>query len=249
MRRHDANRREPSPFTFRRYKTTNLYETSLSDSLFIAANPQFKPSLATTPIARIATRLSELTVHKSLALRQAACEARLVLTVRQAEVEGSTAANSIQVTRDDPAELARQRTQETYQEALHLLQDPLLPVRAHGLSLLRHLIAGQSAAEAEAEAENVLDPALAPAILDIFLQSAQEEDSYIFLNAVQGLGLMAGKSKSGRDVFSGLLRIYTGNSDNTGDLSRTELDLRLRIGEAISEVLRRAGPSLGNHGE
>ena len=170
-----------------------------------------------------------------------------MLTVRQAEVEGSTAANSIQVTRDDPAELARQRTRETYQEALHLLQDPLLPVRAHGLALLRHLIAGQSAAEAETE--NVLDPALAPAILDIFLQSAQEEDSYIFLNAVQGLGLMAERSKSGRDVFSGLLRIYTGNGDNTGDLSRTELDLRLRIGEAISEVLRRAGPSLGNHGE
>jgi hypothetical protein len=186
-----------------------------------------------------------LTVHKSLALRQAAREARLVLTVRQAEVEGSTAANSIQVTGDDPAELARQRTRKTYQEAIHLLQDPLLPVRAHGLSLLRDLIGGQSAAEAE----NVLDPPLAPAILDIFLQSAQEEDSYIFLNAVRGLGLMAVKSISGRDVFSGLLRIYTGNRDSAGDLNRTELDLRLRIGEAISEVLRRAGPSLGNHGE
>jgi len=224
----------------------NSYETSVADPIFIAANPQFKPSPATTPIVRIATRLDELTVHKSLALRQAAREARLVLTVRQAEAEGSTAANSIQVTGDDPAELARQRTRDTYQEALHLLQDPLLPVRAHGLSLLRHLIAGQSAA---AEAENVLDPALAPAILDIFLQSAQEEDSYIFLNAVQGLSLMAENSQSGRAVFSGLLRIYTGNRDNAGDLNRTELDLRLRIGEAISEVLRRTGPSLGNHGE
>jgi hypothetical protein len=98
-------------------------------------------------------------------------------------------------------------------------------------------------------AENVLlDPALVPAILDIFLQSAaQEEDSYSFLNAVQGLGLMA--EKYGRDVFLGLLRIYTGNTDNPGDLNRTELDLRLRIGEAISEVLRRTGPSLGNYGE
>ena len=169
-----------------------------------------------------------------------------MLTVRQAEVEGSTAANSIQVPGDDIADLARQRTRETYQEALHLLQDPLLPVRAHGLSLLRHLIAGQSAA---AEAENVSDPALAPAILDIFLQSAQEEDSYIFLNAVQGLSLMAENSKSGRDVFLGLLHIYTSNRDNIGDMDRTELDLRLRIGEAISEVLRRTGPSLGNYGE
>ena len=185
-----------------------------------------------------------------MALRQAAREARLVLTARQAEVEGSTAANSIQVTGDDLTELARQRTRETYQEALHLLQDPLLPVRAHGLSLLRHLIARQSAAaEAEAEAENILDPAPAPAILDIFLQSAQEEDSYIFLNAVQGLALMAENSKSGRDVFLGLLRSYTGNRDNTMDLNRTELNLRLRIGEAISEVLRRTGPSLGNYGE
>lgn len=173
-----------------------------------------------------------------------------MLTVRQAEVEGSTAANSIQVTGagDDIAELARQRTRETYQEALHLLEDPLLPVRAHGLSLLRHLIARQSAA-AEAEAENILDPVLASAILDIFLQSAQEEDSYIFLNAVQGLGLMAENSKSGRDVFLGLLRNYTGNGNNTGNLNITELNLRLRIGEAISDVLRRTGPSLGNYGE
>ncbi len=246
MRGHDANRRQPSPFTFRRYETINLYETSVADPAFVAANPQFKPSPATTPIARIATRLGELTVHNSLALRQAAREARLVLTVRQAETEGSTAANSIQVTGDDIAELARQRTQETYQEALHLLQDPLLPVRAHGLSLLRHLVARQSAA---VEAENILDPALAPAILDIFLQSAQEEDSYIFLNAVQGLGLMAENSKSGRGVFLGLLRSYTGNTDDTGDLNRAELNLRLRIGEAISEVLRRTGPSLGNYGE
>jgi len=211
----------------------------------VAANPQFKPSPATTPIGRIATRLGELTVHASLALRQAAREARLVVTVRQAEVEGTSAANSIQVTGDDPAELACQRSRETYQEAIQLLQDPLLPVRAHGLSLLRHLIAaGQSAA---AVAENVLDPGLVRAILDIFLQSAQEEDSYIFLNAVQGLALMAGTGAYGREVFVGLLRIYT--ADTTGDLNRTELDLRLRIGEALSEVLRRTGPSLRNYGE
>lgn len=167
----------------------------------------------------------------------------MVLTARQAATEGSSAENSIQVTGDDPTELARKRSRETYQEALHLLQDPLLPVRAHGLSLLRHLItSGHSAA-----AENVSDPTLASAILDIFLQSAQEEDSYIFLNAVQGLGVMA--ETAGRDVFLGLLRIYTGGTSDTGDLNRTELDLRLRIGEAIAEVLRRTGPSLNNYGE
>ena len=156
----------------------------------------------------------------------------------------------MQDTEDDP-ELARR---ETYEEALQLLQDPLLPVRAHGLSLLRQLITrdsdGRSAAadaEAEAEAENALDPALKPAILDIFLQAAQEEDSYIFLNAVQGLAAMA--ERSGRDVFLGLLRIYTDNADNTRDLSRSELDLRLRVGEAISEVLRRTGPSLNDYGK
>ena len=210
---------------------------------FTTANPQFKPSPATTPIAQIAAQLGELTVHKSSALRQAAREARLVLTARQAAAEGSSAENSIQVTGDDPTELSHKRSHETYQEALRLLQDPLLPVRAHGLSLLRHLMASDHAAAAE----NVLDPTLEPAILDIFLQSAQEEDSYIFLNAVQGLGVMV--EKSGRDVFLGLLRIYTGDTSDTRDLSRAELDLRLRIGEAISEVLRRAGPSLNNYGE
>lgn len=111
--------------------------------------------------------------------------------------------------------------------------------------MLRQLTA--AASDHAAAAENVSDPTLAPAILDIFLQSVQEEDSYIFLNAVQGLGVMV--ETSGRDVFLGLLRIYTGDTDDTRDLSRTELDLRLRIGEAISEVLRRTGPSLNNFGE
>lgn len=169
----------------------------------------------------------------------------MVLTARQAAAEGSSAENSIQVTGDDPTELARKRSRETYQKALHLLQDPLLPVRAHGLSLLRQLIA--TASDHAAAAENYSDPTLAPAILDIFLQSVQEEDSYIFLNAVQGLGVMV--ENSGRDVFLGLLRIYTGDTNDTKDLSRTELDLRLRIGEAISEVLRRTGPSLNSYGE
>jgi hypothetical protein len=171
----------------------------------------------------------------------------LVLTARQAEAEGSSAENSIQVTGDDPAEIGRTRSRETYQEALRLLQDPLLPVRAHGLALLRHLLAYDQSAAAAAAENATLDPALVPAILDIFLQSVQEEDSYIFLNAIQGLRVMA--EKYGRDVFLGLLRIYTGNTGDTSDLSRPELDLRLRIGEAISEVLRHTGPSLNNYGE
>ena len=79
--------------------------------------------------------------------------------------------------------------QETYQKALKLLQDPLLPVRAHGLLLLRQLVSSRSTPGGNLEPPSI-DRALVPGILSIFLQSLQDDDSYIFLNAVQGLSAM-----------------------------------------------------------
>lgn len=170
---------------------------------------------------------------------------------------------------------------ETYQKALKLLQDPLLPVRAHGLLLLRQLVSSPVPVNEDegdrAEREATIR-ALHPAILSIFLQSIQEDDSYVFLNAVQGLAALVhapGPSlHSGRgpgyEVLKGLLDAYARGAENLvddpsesdekpqdgekgkakgkGKLLISEVDTRLRIGEALAIVVRRCGDALGVYG-
>ncbi|KAI6003949.1 hypothetical protein EDD15DRAFT_2457498 [Pisolithus albus] len=115
-----------------------------------------------------------------------------------------------------------------------LLQDPILPVRAHGLLLLRQLV-------------SQYERALAPAILSIFMQAVQEDDSYIFLNAVQGLSAMV--DTFGKEVLNSLLETYTHNltSVHGGYLTKQEVDTRVRVGEALGQVIRRYGDTLGKH--
>jgi Required for nuclear transport of RNA pol II C-terminus 1 len=134
------------------------------------------------------------------------------------------------------------RIRSTYQRALKLLQDTLLPVRAHGLLLLRELVTVR-AGNAPHEAVRALEPA----IRDVFLQAVQDDDSYIFLNAVQGLAALA--NSFGADVLRALVRGYTDGLQGVGvgALTQQDIDVRLRIGEALGQVIRRSGDVLPHH--
>ena len=136
-----------------------------------------------------------------------------------------------------------------YQKALTLLQDPLLPVRAHGLLLLRQLASSTSPSPKDpTKLTPALDSALVPGILSIFLQSIQDEDSYIFLNAVQGLAAMV--EGFGKEVLRGLVADYVRGLDGVGAgaLNQGEVDVRVRIGEALGQVVRRCGETLPSYG-
>lgn len=135
----------------------------------------------------------------------------------------------------------------TYQEALKSLQDPILPVRAHGLAQLRTLVRSP-------EAFLSTDPALLPAVLDIFVQALEDEDSFMYLNAVQGLSSLA--DVYGKQVVRRLVGVYLGGNSEvarrevgSGEKGRRELDKRLRMGEALVQVVQRAGEALGAIGE
>lgn len=138
--------------------------------------------------------------------------------------------------------------QITYQKALKLLQDPILPVRAHGLLLLRQLVSSPRSRNAE-EASSTVDPALVPAILSIFLQAIQDEDSYIFLNAVKGLAAMA--DIFGKEVLRGLIADFTNKTigPHAVTMTQPDLDTKTRIGEALQQVIRRCGSALGLYGK
>ena len=165
-------------------------------------------------------------------------EARMVLSLRRASNSFATPAGQ----NDSADPLAASRAK--YREALKLLQDPLLPVRAQGLTVLRSLVLDRSTALLST------DPALLPAVLDIFVQAIEEEDSFLYLNAVQGLSSLV--DVFGKQVVGRLLEVYTGarkgdrepRSVGTGEAGQREVDKRLRIGETLVQVIQRAGEAL-----
>ncbi|KAI5118985.1 hypothetical protein M0805_001124 [Coniferiporia weirii] len=205
-------------------------------------------------------QLEPLANSPSDALRPRAREARLTLTARLASALPS------KNTREDS--VGEEGPQEKYQRALKLLQDPLLPVRAHGLLLLRELVApakkikepvrndGESGTGAtvtivqgEAIAAPSVEPALVPAVLSIFMQSIQDEDSYIFLNSVQGLAAMV--DGFGKEVLRALVDEYSrglvGTSAAIGSMTARQVDKHVRVGEALGEVIKRCGDALGKY--
>jgi len=143
----------------------------------------------------------------------------------------------------------------TYQKALKLLQDPIIPIRAHGLQLLRELVYRPSVTNPRASQgrrdDSWLDPAFLPGILSIFLQSIQDDESYIFLNAVQGLVAMV--DGYGKEVLRGIVEVYlsgtgvggSGTASGGESMSKQELDARTRVGEALNAVVKRCGEALG----
>jgi len=147
----------------------------------------------------------------------------------------------------------RPRSAEVYQEALRHLQDPILPVRAHGLGLLTQLVTRRSDARGASEREvalgEELDPALLPAILDMFLEAIQDDESFLYLNAVRGLAQMAVSWRS--QVLRPLVAVYVGGGREQErvkhalsygrPLTQREADKRLRVGEALVQVLQRLG--------
>ena len=112
----------------------------------------------------------------------------------------------------------------TYQDALKLLQDPILPVRAQGLAHLRSLVATRDALLST-------DPALIPAVLDIFVQAVEDDDSFLYLNAIQGLAALV--DSYGRQVVRRLVEAYLGGRKDRvenlpkGESGRREMDKQI----------------------
>lgn len=202
-------------------------------------------SVQSAPILNeIFVLLEPLITGQSEPVRALAREARMVITARMASSSALPSGRSSGTKQGD------EDPQETYQKALNLLQDPILPVRAHGLLLLRQLVTVKQEEAGNSSSRTLaINEALIPAILSIFLQSLQDEDSYIYLNAVQGLSAMV--DTRGKDVLRGLVNAYCGDLQGLAgtELNIAQLDVRLRAGEALAQIIRRCGTALAIHGE
>ncbi|KAL6299670.1 hypothetical protein BKA93DRAFT_904210 [Sparassis latifolia] len=205
----------------------------------LEANPDL--SARTAPILNdIFSLLEPLSKDSSETLRPLVREARMVMTARLASTSASFPEMKTSATHEDSP-------QQIYQKALKLLQDPLLPVRAHGLLLLRQLVSTRRTKSGLEEPS--IDRALVPAILSIFLQSIQDDDSYMYLNAVQGLAAMV--DGFGKEVLKGLVDIYSQGLDGLGGsgMTQQDVDARTRVGEALGQVIRRCGDVLPAYGD
>ncbi|KAM0752394.1 hypothetical protein T439DRAFT_379460 [Meredithblackwellia eburnea MCA 4105] len=191
----------------------------------------------TNLLAVIVPRLDVLkTSVTSPLIAPLAREARMVLTLREASDLVSSSNSSDK--ESDPLAASR----STYQQALKLLQDPILPLRAQGLAMLRSLALAPP---------SETDQALVPAILEVFVSAVEEDDSFLYLNAVGGLTALV--DTYGRRVVKRLLEVYYGRDEartglknvlGKGEGGIREMDKRLRIAEALVGCVQRAGEAL-----
>lgn len=110
---------------------------------------------------------------------------------------------------------------KTQSLAFTYLTDPLVPVRNQGLSLLSNLISSRSP---------VLD---IPTTSVLLLSLLQDEDEFIYLNAIKSLSLLA--LKHPKTVVKILMARYVDQEEEMG------LDQRLRLGEALLRTVEDLG--------
>ena len=108
--------------------------------------------------------------------------------------------------------------------ALNYLADPIPPVRAQGFSLITDLIKASSP---------IID---IPATSSLLISLLQDSDEFIYLNAIKALSSLA--DKHSRTVTRLMVERYV---DRSEELS---LDQRLRLGEAILQMIQRLGDVL-----
>ncbi|CDR99212.1 hypothetical protein [Sporisorium scitamineum] len=225
-----------------------LVSTALSLLLSLLESDTSLSSETQPMLVVIADKIESLLDSPSGEIRSLAKEAKLVLMARRSSIRGVAPTSSIDskpTSETSSTALAYAQAQETYQEALKLLQDPILPVRAHGLVLLRRLVSDD--AKNGGQHVSTVDPALVPAILDIFLHTVQDEESYLYLNAVQGLAALA--SSGGGQTIARLVGIYIGRDDGLASqgLASREVEKRLRVGEALLQVIQRCDDAMPAH--
>ncbi|KAF9288858.1 hypothetical protein BGZ68_010490 [Mortierella alpina] len=174
--------------------------------------------------------LKLLSDHPLIEIRRVAHDLQTLIPTRLSDSSSATA--------DAPKKSEMEIEMEKYASALAALQDSLLPVRAHGLHILREMILAKSVVLTKSSggdgAERELDHAL-----DIFVQHVQEPDSFIYLNAVKGLAALT--DAHGPEILTKLMKIYSNEN------GKQQLDTRLRIGEALVQTVQRCGEALGGY--
>ncbi|CAH2354031.1 RNA polymerase II assembly factor Rtp1p [[Candida] railenensis] len=101
--------------------------------------------------------------------------------------------------------------------AITSLNDPLVPIRAHGLHILRNLI--------EAKCEDVVSLDF---VVELHLNQLRDPEPFIYLNVIKGLEQLVKWNE--KEVIPIYVSLYTSTEN--------ELDERLRIGEVLLRYIQ-----------
>uniref|UniRef100_A0A0X3Q0D7 Transport and Golgi organization protein 6 homolog n=1 Tax=Schistocephalus solidus TaxID=70667 RepID=A0A0X3Q0D7_SCHSO len=127
-------------------------------------------------------------------------------------------------TENATAEKSPAKMDEKLAAAFELLRDPLLPVRGHGLIEISRLLESRDPAVRGFEDK----------IYEVLVKQLDEDDSYLYLNAVRGLSAL-GNAFTDR-LLPLLLRHF-----HSPKPAAPRIEFRLKMGEAIVRVLRDLG--------
>lgn len=133
-------------------------------------------------------------------------------------------------TQQNPSETAKKRKwvlnphASSVDEALKMISNPLIPIRAGGLIQLRRFLLRED--------KDAL--AKLPHIMDTFVAHLSNSDSYVYLGAIQGLSAIA-------DVLFDLAMPKLAEQYQN---PKRPLEIRLNVGESILQVARRLALAL-----
>ncbi|KAK6524528.1 hypothetical protein TWF281_011434 [Arthrobotrys megalospora] len=113
------------------------------------------------------------------------------------------------------------KQQQTLQTALLYLRDGMVPIRAHGLELLKGLIEERS---------SVID---VPTITKLLIDMLQDKESFVYLGVVKTLCELSDKHPG--TVIGMLVEVYVDEKEVMG------IDERLKVGEALMGTVQRLG--------
>ncbi|KAH9818778.1 hypothetical protein DFH28DRAFT_91249 [Melampsora americana] len=178
---------------------------------------------------------------------------RIMLSVRNALAQVDQSIESTHNSVDqlsDPHQIQR-KILSTYEEGLKLVEDPCLPVRAQGITILKKLFSVYT----KTVEHTKLMSELAPNVLDVLLKLIEEEDSFIYLNAIKAISELAEQFShliclklNKLYAFDELFQTTKKNSQFAEDeQGNKQLDKRLRIGEVMVQIIQRAGQALPNY--
>ncbi|CDR46741.1 CYFA0S25e01574g1_1 [Cyberlindnera fabianii] len=111
---------------------------------------------------------------------------------------------------------------ELFEQAITSLNDPLIPIRAHGLYLLRQLIMKKS------------DVLALDFVLELHIVQLRDQEPFIYLSVIKSLNELIEFDKEGTLKF--LLEFYSNKKE--------KLDERLKIGEVVLQFIDHAGELL-----
>ena len=117
-------------------------------------------------------------------------------------------------------------TDQSLEQVLKDLQDPMIPIKGHALVALRRLIENR-------------DPGVIPSrqddILEIFREHLKYSDTYIYLAAIQGLAALAMVNTD--HVIEVLVDEYVNEQKD----KINPAELRMKIGEVLVKTIRTLG--------